>query len=218
MSVVSGQQKEKIQLNSKVFNVQKLFDIFLVVQRNKIKIIETGTERVLVGRVVDRFALVSIIIFFIFFFACTTPPRIALLAATVLLLCYLLINKVLLLLLLSVKFFQNICNFVHCQKGEIFKRLIAERGEEWVLLNNQFHERSLQEVFSAKIGMKSCEGLTQWEGGRGQRRGLGPRNDVLTACKAVTSRSGQRLIAVYFSQSKIFRRRETNQQRKQFNY
>ena len=31
---------------------------------------------------------------------------------------------------------------VQSQKGEIFKR-IATKGEEWVLLNNQFHERSL---------------------------------------------------------------------------
>ena len=37
------------------------------------------------------------------------------------------------------------------------------------------------------------------------RRGLGPRNDVLTTCKAVTLRGGQRICAVYFSQSKYFR-------------
>ena len=37
------------------------------------------------------------------------------------------------------------------------------------------------------------------------RRGLGPRNDVLTTCKAVTSRNGQRICAVYFSQRKYFR-------------
>ena len=34
----------------------------------------------------------------------------------------------------------------------------------------------------------------------GKRRGLGPRNDVLTTCKAVTARGGQRKIAVLFSQ------------------
>ena len=162
MSVVSGQQKEKIQLNSKVFNVQKLFDIFLVVQRNKIKIIETGTERLQVGRVVDRSSGHYYFSFIFFLHAQLLIEQLCQLR-TVLLLCYLLINKVLLLLLLllSVKFFQNICNFVHYQKGEIFKRLIATRGEEWVLLNNQFHERSLQEVFSAKIGMKVNEGRTQ---------------------------------------------------------
>ena len=37
-------------------------------------------------------------------------------------------------------------------------------------------------------------------GGGGERRGLGPRNDVLTTCKAVTPRGGQRKIAVLFPQ------------------
>ena len=37
-------------------------------------------------------------------------------------------------------------------------------------------------------------------GGWGKRRGLGPRNDVLTSCKAVTLRGGQRVIAVFFPQ------------------
>ena len=37
-------------------------------------------------------------------------------------------------------------------------------------------------------------------GGGGKRRGLGPRNDVLTTCKAVTLRDGQRIIAAFFSQ------------------
>ena len=37
-------------------------------------------------------------------------------------------------------------------------------------------------------------------GGGGKRRGLGPRNDVLTTCKAVTLRDGQRIIAVFFPQ------------------
>ena len=46
----------------------------------------------------------------------------------------------------------------------------------------------------------------------GEERGLGPRNDVLTTCKAVTLRGVQRIIALYFSQSKIFQRREANQQ------
>ena len=42
-------------------------------------------------------------------------------------------------------------------------------------------------------------GQTQ-RGGGGKRRGLGPRNDVLTTCKAVTPRGGQRKIAVLFPQ------------------
>ena len=37
-------------------------------------------------------------------------------------------------------------------------------------------------------------------GGGGERRGLGPRNDVLTTCKAVTLSDGQRIIAVFFPQ------------------
>ena len=35
-------------------------------------------------------------------------------------------------------------------------------------------------------------------GGGWERRGLGPRNDVLTTCKAVTLRDGQRIIPVFF--------------------
>ena len=35
-------------------------------------------------------------------------------------------------------------------------------------------------------------------GGGGKRRGLGPRNDVLTTCKAVTLSDGQRIIAVFY--------------------
>ena len=34
----------------------------------------------------------------------------------------------------------------------------------------------------------------------GKRRGLGPRNDVLTTCKAVTQRGGQRIFTVFFPQ------------------
>ena len=37
-------------------------------------------------------------------------------------------------------------------------------------------------------------------GGGGKRRGLGPRNDVLSTCRAGTLRGGQRTIAVFFSQ------------------
>ena len=38
------------------------------------------------------------------------------------------------------------------------------------------------------------------EGGE-KRRGLGPRNDVLITCKAVTLRGGQCIIAAFFPQS-----------------
>ena len=37
-------------------------------------------------------------------------------------------------------------------------------------------------------------------GGGGGGQSLGPRNDVLTTCKAVTLRGGQRKIAVFFPQ------------------
>ena len=37
-------------------------------------------------------------------------------------------------------------------------------------------------------------------GGGGGRRGLGPRNDVLTTCQGVTQRGGQRIITVFFPQ------------------
>ena len=33
-----------------------------------------------------------------------------------------------------------------------------------------------------------------------KRRDLGPRNDVLTTCKAVTQRGGQRIITEFFPQ------------------
>ena len=35
-------------------------------------------------------------------------------------------------------------------------------------------------------------------GAGGKGGGLGPRNDVLTTCKAVTLRSGQRIVVVFF--------------------
>ena len=38
-----------------------------------------------------------------------------------------------------------------------------------------------------------------------KRRGLGPRNDVLTTCKAVTLRGGQRVLAGFFATVDIFR-------------
>ena len=42
--------------------------------------------------------------------------------------------------------------------------------------------------------------LTQYHIAGWKRRGLGPRNDVLTTCKAVTLRGGQRIIEVSFPQ------------------
>ena len=46
--------------------------------------------------------------------------------------------------------------------------------------------------------MNSLFILNQGGGGGGKRRGLGPRNDVLTTCKAITLRDGQRIIAAFF--------------------
>ena len=37
-------------------------------------------------------------------------------------------------------------------------------------------------------------------GGGEKRQGLGPRNDVLTTCKAVTQRGDQRIITLFFPQ------------------
>ena len=46
-----------------------------------------------------------------------------------------------------------------------------------------------------------ADGLTRaGGGGGGKRRGLGPRNDVLTTCKVVTQRGGQRIITVFSPQ------------------
>ena len=55
-----------------------------------------------------------------------------------------------------------------------------------------------------KCGTMTTTGGGGGGGGGGKRRGLGPRNDVLTTCKAVTLRGGQRIIAVFFL-SEIFR-------------
>ena len=48
---------------------------------------------------------------------------------------------------------------------------------------------------------------------RGKRRGLGPRNDVLTTCKAVTQRGGQWIITVFFPRQ-IFLEARSEPQRK----
>ena len=40
--------------------------------------------------------------------------------------------------------------------------------------------------------------LTQGGGGGEEETRSGPRNDVLTTCKVVTARGGQRIIAVFF--------------------
>ena len=42
--------------------------------------------------------------------------------------------------------------------------------------------------------------FSQKRGAEGGRRGLGPRNDGLTTCKAVTLRGGHLIVAVFFPQ------------------
>ena len=44
------------------------------------------------------------------------------------------------------------------------------------------------------------ESVDAYAGGGGEGRGLRLRNDVLTTCKAVTQRGGQRIIRVFFPQ------------------
>ena len=85
----------------------------------------TGTERVLVGRVVDR----SSESYSYFFFLWTTPPRIALLAATLLLLCYLLTKK-------GFKFFKNICLF-YIAKMVRFSRELLQKVKSGSLITSR---------------------------------------------------------------------------------
>ena len=59
-------------------------------------------------------------------------------------------------------------------------------------------------LIEAKIANQRAALGCCWSTG-GKRRVLVQRNDVLTTCKAVTLRGGQRIIAVYFIQSKYFR-------------
>ena len=54
-------------------------------------------------------------------------------------------------------------------------------------------QRTFFLTFLSKVVVRSGGG----GGGGGERRGLGPRNDVLTTCKAVTLRGGQRIIALF---------------------
>ena len=67
-------------------------------------------------------------------------------------------------------------------------------------------EESTRKQKNSAFNVKSSHAKSSWflystqAGGGGKRRGLGPRNDVLTTCKAVTLRGGQRIIAVFFSQ------------------
>ena len=54
-------------------------------------------------------------------------------------------------------------------------------------------QRTFFLTFLSKVVVRSGG----WGVGGGKRRGLGPRNDVLTTCKAVTLRGGQRIIALF---------------------
>ena len=59
-------------------------------------------------------------------------------------------------------------------------------------------------LIEAKIANQRAALGWCWSTG-GKRRGLVPRTDVLTTCKAVTLRGGQRIIAVYFIHGRYFR-------------
>ena len=64
-------------------------------------------------------------------------------------------------------------------------------------MGNAFELLELGGLIYTELTLGSTNGFEMWnpEGrGGGKRRGLGPRNDVLTSCKAVTQRGGQRII------------------------
>ena len=52
-------------------------------------------------------------------------------------------------------------------------------------------------LFLAKKEKKKKQNIPRPGGGGGGRRGLGPRNDLRTTCKAVTLRGGQRIVALF---------------------
>ena len=68
------------------------------------------------------------------------------------------------------------------------KIALQPTAKEIVKYKHDVHDRSMILVRDS----------VQYRGG--ERRGLGPRNDVLTTCKAVTLREGQRIIAAFFPQ------------------
>ena len=62
-------------------------------------------------------------------------------------------------------------------------------------MGNAFELLELGGLIYTELTLGSTNGFEMWnpEGrGGGKRRGLGPRNDVLPTCKAVTQRGGQR--------------------------
>ena len=61
-------------------------------------------------------------------------------------------------------------------------------------MSEKLHLQQLKGMQSSKLGI-SERGFQQ--GGGGKRRGLGPRDDVLTTCKAVTLRGRQRIVALF---------------------
>ena len=64
-----------------------------------------------------------------------------------------------------------------------------------LFLNNETIHTKYIHVYRA--GRRGGGGEEGWGGGGGKRRGMGPRNDVLITCKAVTLSGGQRIIAVF---------------------
>ena len=65
-----------------------------------------------------------------------------------------------------------------------------------VILNNHNYNKIFKSDWLSTVLISALIG--QCQGGKSP--GLGPRNDVLTTCKAVTLSDGQRIIAVFFPQ------------------
>ena len=65
-------------------------------------------------------------------------------------------------------------------------------------------------LFFLVVWLRTFVSISGGAGGGGKRRGLRPRNDVLTTCKAVTLHGGQRKIAVFPTVNifRLFRRSE----------
>ena len=72
--------------------------------------------------------------------------------------------------------------------------LILTIAELWNVTEGTFSRAWSLGCTPGEMGVEGSLTLTS---GGGKRRGLGPRNDVLTTCKAVTLRGGQRIIALF---------------------
>ena len=79
------------------------------------------------------------------------------------------------------------------------KKVLPKKGNSYIQAVQQkwlSFDRTIELIFIWTEKWNYLKNPNQ--GGGGKRRGLGPRNDVLTTCKAVTPRGGQRIIAAFF--------------------